>query len=114
MENLLDRKLCREGVMMREKDLWMQVTSATAAAKSKRSRVGEGRAVGRAFKGGCGLQHETNWQQLWKRRDNSLSPLQGMRPMGARADLMEPGTVDRLRRPRPCRSCARERACCPL
>ncbi len=67
---------------MHKNELWTQATSATAATKSKRSRSAGGRAVGRAFST-SGLEmdvawSETNWQQLWKRRETGLSRLQGI------------------------------------
>ena len=97
MENILDRELSHEGAMMPKKYIWTQATSATAATDSKRSRSAEGRgwsSVQYARLGsGCGLQRETNWQQLWTRLDDwPVTPARDRPIMGA-LDLIEPGTV---------------------
>jgi hypothetical protein len=66
LENILDRRLSLEGASMHAERLWPRTTSATAAAKSKRSRWAEGRALAersssRAWKW-MWLEVETNWQ----------------------------------------------------
>lgn len=102
-ENILDRRLSRDGVMMHEKNLWTQATSATAATKSKRSRFAEGRAVGRAsnvpgLEVDGGLEVETNWQQVLE-RPVALHHGSWLDQVPSAVDSLCPLHVDRLRRP---------------
>lgn len=85
MENILDPKLCREGTMMYEKVVWTQATSATAELqrRAQASSRGLGRAARLAERCMSGLEVgvacsvKRIGSSCGKRRDNSLSHLQG-------------------------------------